>query len=287
VGIAAASGGGIPNGVISTGQGFGIKANAGGNVTFNNALRLTSGNTTLRNTVDKDLIWITVRESQYHMGSTTGIGFTEGATAGLDQGYDTMKLGTVVSLYSHLQDGTEQLGIQGRETFDAGMTIPMGFSTLIEADAGLLYTISISNIEGDNIENATVYLVDHLLDIRTNLSEGTYEFLSDAVTFNNRFTLQFERILSGDSGNIEDTLRIFPNPTTGTLNIQPPDGSIQKAMLFDLQGRMLLQKSFPSEIEGGKRSDFYSIDISTFNAAIYLLQLETSNGTITKQLIKE
>jgi hypothetical protein len=58
-------------------------------------------------------------------------------------------------------------------------------------------------------------------------------------------------------------------------------------MLFDLQGRMLLQKSFPSEIEGGKRSDFYSIDISTFNAAIYLLQLETSNGTITKQLIKE
>jgi len=76
------------------------------------------------------------------------------------------------------------------------------------------------------------------------------------VTFNNRFTLQFERILSGDSGNIEDTLRIFPNPTTGTLNIQPPDGSIQKAMLFDLQGRMLLKKVFLQKLKEEKEVIF-------------------------------
>jgi choice-of-anchor B domain-containing protein len=276
-----------PNGVIATGQGFGIKANAAGTVTFNNALRLTSGNTTLRQSADKDLIWITVREPQYHMGSTTGIGFTENATPALDQGYDTMKLGTVVSLYSHLEDGSQQLGIQGREIFDTDITIPMGFSTQIEVDGGLPYVISIANLEGNNIENVTVYLVDHLLNISTNLSEGNYEFISDAGTFDNRFTLQFDGVLSGDSDNIEDSLRVFPNPTYGLLKVQYPNGSVEKATIFDAQGRMLVETNFELNTDGRIQNEFYSIDISALNSAVYLLQLETSNGTITKQVIKK
>ena len=206
MGVAANTGGGVPSNIISTGQGFGIKANAAGDVTFNNALRLTSGNGTIRQPLDKDLLWLEVRENTYGMRSTTGIGFTEGATAELDAGYDTMKLGTVVSLYSHLEDGSELLGIQGREVFDTSITIPMGFSTLIEADAGIPYVINISNLEGANIEQATVYLIDHLTNTITNLSTDRYEFLSDAGTFNNRFTLQFENEVLG-TNDLE--LRIY------------------------------------------------------------------------------
>jgi len=294
-GVGAPNGGTVPNGIIATGQGFGIKANSGGDVTFNNSMRLTSGNTTLRQSIDKDLIWLTVRENTYGMGSSTGIGFTENATAGLDEGFDTMKLGTVVSLYSHLQDGSEQLGIQGREAFDASITIPMGFSTLIEADSGIPYVISIDKVEGANIEDTTIYLVDHLLDITTNLSTDRYEFTSDAGTFDNRFTLRFERILSTNPEVTEDSLRVFPNPTTGILSIQYPDNTIKSAKLFDVQGRMLLEQSFENSIdpllneEEGTRSQnqYYTLDISRFNSAIYFVQFETSAGNITKQVIKE
>lgn len=294
MGIAAASGGTAPTNVIGTGQGFGIKANAAGDVTFNNAMRLTS-NEAIRQTVEKDLIWIGVKENTYNMGSTAGIGFLKYASDRFDRGYDTQKLGTVVSLYSHLPDGSGQFGIQGREVFDANITIPMGFSTLIEADAGIPYVISIEKIEGANIENTTIYLVDNLTNITTNLSTDRYEFLSGAGTFNNRFTLQFERVLSSDPDIVEDSLRVFPNPTANTVTIQYPDATIEKATLFDSQGRMLLEKSFEQRLDlvqnsngnGNGLNEFYTLDLSKYNSAIYFIQFKTSNGTITKQVVKE
>jgi hypothetical protein len=281
MGVAAANGGGIPNGVISTGQGFGIKANAAGDVTFNNALRLTSGNTTFRRPVDKDLIWITVREPQYHMGSTAGIGFTENATPAMDQGYDTMKLGTVVSLYSHLEDGSELLGIQGREPFDTSITIPMGFSTLIDVDGGLPYTISIANLEGNNIENATVYLVDHLLNITTNLSEGNYEFVSEAGTFDNRFTLQFEEgVILGSSENELERITVYPIPTKNMLHISSPGMTVQSATIYDIRGRKVNEVQFTPEKN-------YQIDMSLLDASIYFIKITSESGSITKRIIKQ
>ena len=54
------------------------------------------------------------------MQNTTHIGFSDNATAGLDSGYDTVVgWATVLSLYSHLEDGTQQLGIQSRKLLKA------------------------------------------------------------------------------------------------------------------------------------------------------------------------
>ncbi|RMA57764.1 M36 family metallopeptidase [Ulvibacter antarcticus] len=268
-----------PNGIISTGQGFGIKANAGGNVTFNNAMRLTSGNTTLRRPVEKDLLWIMVREGQYHMGSTTGIGFLENATAGLDQGYDTQKLGTVVSLYTHLLDGSEQLGIQGREAFNPDITIPMGFSTLIQADAGLPYVISISDLEGTLIEEATVYLIDHQENTVTNLSEANYTFLSDAGTFNNRFTIQFEGLVLGTVNNTLEDIALYPNPTQNMITIVSPGIMIAKAEVYDVRGRKVNEVSFANEND-------YHLDLSNLESAMYFVKISSENGSITKRIVK-
>ncbi|RMA57757.1 M36 family metallopeptidase [Ulvibacter antarcticus] len=269
-----------PNGIISTGQGFGIKANAAGDVSFTNAMRLTSGNTTLRRPVAKDLIWLTVREGEYHMGSTTGIGFLESASENLDPGFDTQKLGTVVSLYSHLPDGSEQLGIQGREIFDSEITIPMGFSTLIEADGGMPYVISISELDGSNIEEATVYLIDHLENTITNLSDGNYEFLSDAGTFDNRFILQFESIVLETESHVLDEIAIYPNPASEVLQISSPIVPIEKVELRDLMGRIIYSESFRNE-------NNVKLNISTEATGVYFVSVITSEGTIVKRLIKK
>lgn len=279
MGIPASTGGTTPNGIISAGQGFGIKANAAGDVTFNNAQRLTSGNTTLRSIGEKDLIWIEVRENTYGLGCTAGIAFTENATSGLDAGYDTMKLGTVVSLYSHLLDGSEQLGIQGRETFDPSSSIPMGFSTQIEADAGIPYVISVSNVEGLNIEGVDVYLVDHLSSIVTNITTDRYEFLSDAGTFDNRFTLQFQPLVLNLNNPSQATISIFPNPTENIINIVSPSSLIDSVDIYDLRGRTVNRKMFSSE------EDYY-LDLSGLESAVYFVKISTSNGTITKRIVK-
>lgn len=281
MGIAAATGGGEPSNIISTGQGFAIKANALGTVTFNNALRLAAGNSAIRNAENKDLIWIEIEEPTYGMGSTAGIGFTGNATAGFDAGYDTVKLGTVVSLYSHLEDERQQLSIQGRETFDSSMQISMGFSTLIEASGGIPYVISLSNVVGPTIEQATVYLIDTVTGVVTNLSTDRYEFLSDAGSFDNRFTLQFENEVLGIDDLTLESVTVYPNPVIDSIHIASPKTIVNSAAIYDLQGRLVQEVVFASEETN------YKIDMGTFDTALYLVKIVTENGTITKRVLKK
>ena len=100
---------------------------------------------------------------------------------------DSRCLATIVGLYSHLNDGSQQLGIQTREAFESGMRVPMGFSTqLTEA---LFYKISIENIDGQNIAASKVYLVDNETQSVTDLTTDSYSFVVSEGTYHNRFLL--------------------------------------------------------------------------------------------------
>ncbi|GEQ85525.1 hypothetical protein ULMS_10330 [Patiriisocius marinistellae] len=280
MGIPAASGGTTPNGIISTGQGFGIMANSGGDITFTNAMRLTSGNTTLRAQLeDKDLMRLNVLDNKYNLGSTAGLGFIATATNEIDPAYDTQRLGTVVSLYSHLQDGTEQLGIQGLGSFNDTMSVPFGFSTLIENRDDQSYTISLSSIEGINIEGETVLLTDNELGITTNLSINEYTFQADAGTYDNRFTVHFQQETLGLTNTNAENIKLYPNPTNGIITISSQNAIINKIKIFDPRGREIVNIKKVS-------NNTYKINLATLDTAVYYAIIETDKGTITKKIIK-
>ena len=268
-----------PNGIISTGQGFGIKATAAGTATFTNAMRRNNGNTTLRGADDKDRIWLNVTNEQYEMGGSTLIGFTENATAGKDNGYDSRRLAKVVSLYSHLEDGSEQLGIQSREAFENGAQVPLGFSTQIEAN--LEYKISIMNIEGENLSLTTVFIIDHFTNTVHTLSDEAYAFTSNKGTFHNRFTVQFEGdVILATNANTLDSVSIFPNPTDGVLTIFSPHAVILDVEVYDIRGRSIIEVISSEDNQ-------YSLNLAPLEAAIYFVRVITEKGTITKRVIKE
>ncbi|GER59832.1 hypothetical protein ULMA_19400 [Patiriisocius marinus] len=268
----------MPNGIISTGQGFGIKAKASGSINFTNAMRVTSGNTTLRTSEEMNRLWLKVRQENKNTGSTNLIGFTNAATSGLDVGFDADKMGTSVSLYTHLQDGTEQLSIQAREAFNTSITIPMGFSTYFDED--LTYTISVLNSEGALISNATVYLIDNLLGTITNLNEGDYEFATTGGVFNNRFTVQFENEEILDvTNNLVESVRLFPNPTTDVLQIHSPNALIENIFVYDLQGRVVQENAFEATEQA-------QLNLNALKSAIYFVKVFTEKGIITKRVIK-
>ena len=268
-----------PNGYISTGQGFGIKATAAGTATFTNAMRRTINNNTLRNPNNIDRIWLNVENTRYEMGGSTLIAFNENASAGMDNGYDSRRLATVVSLYSHLEDGSQQLGIQTREAFENGMKVPVGFSTQVAAE--LEYKISISTIEGENLAETRVYLFDNYTNTVTNLSDGDYVFTSNKGTFHNRFTVQFEGedILGPDESTLQN-IKIFPNPTTGIVNIHSPNAYIKNIEVFDVRGRR-----FYETIYDEKNSHTAHLDL--LETGIYFLKISTEIGQVTKKFIKE
>ncbi|MDN3724746.1 choice-of-anchor B family protein [Aequorivita sp. SDUM287046] len=270
-----------PSGYISTGQGFGIKATAAGVAAFSNSMRVTgNNNTATRPMVDgNNRIWIQVKNEQYQMQNNTLIGFSQLATSGMDQGYDSRRLATVLSLYTHFEDGSKELGIQSRETFQDGAKVLMGFSSLL--DENLEYAISIKDMQGPAFSDVTVFLVDNELDITTNLSQQNYIFKVGKGTYNNRFTVLFRsNEILGDVATALDKVAIFPNPANNFLNIVSPEAHLSGVEIYDLSGRRL------KHLNISNNSNF-RVDISTLQSAIYFVKISTDFGSVTKQIIKQ
>ncbi len=268
-----------PNGYISTSQGFGVKASAGGTAIFNNGMRRTSGNTTLRGpeSIGRERLWLRVSQSEYELQGTTLIAFTENTTAGLDDGYDSRRLATVLSLYSHLEDGSQELGIQSREAFNEDKQVPLGFSTLVEDLTQ--YKIDIYAVDGLQMDETDIYLVDNWNGTVVNLKEQGYEFNSGPGVFHNRFTVVFNREGALGIGSYgRDAVAIYPNPTQSVFNIVSPQAEIESVMVYDVQGRLVKQEQVNAQAA--------SISLEGYGAAVYIARITTSDGTVTKQIVK-
>lgn len=270
-----------PSGYISTGQGFGIKATAAGIATFTNSMRVTGNNNVApRPAADgNDRVWISIKNEQYQMQNTTLIGFSPLTTAGIDEGYDSRRLANVVSLYTHLENGDKEFGIQSREVFEDGAKVLMGFSSLL--DDNLEYTISIKDINGPGFENATVFLIDNELNITTDLSQENYTFKAEKGTYNSRFTLQFRsNEVLGDTTTALEKITVYPNPTNSILNIVSPEAKVSTLEIYDVSGRRLQKLDLST-------STHYEVDMTTLQTAIYFVKISTDMGSITKQIIKQ
>ncbi len=277
-GVPAANGGATPNRYIASGQGFGVKPSSGGMVEFNNAMRVTDNNNTYRNNeMEKDRVWVNVFNETYKLGSTALIGYSEVTTDGYDEGVDSKRLATPVSLYSELETG-EQLVIQGREPFDIEDEVVLSFSTQIEEVQ--VYRISIHDLDGINMSEATVYLLDTKNGNLTNLSNEDYTFSSDAGTYQNRFRILYKGTVLNTSDNVLETISLFPNPADHVLNITSPTISITSVEVYDIRGRMIQVVSFDNQKTG-------VIDVSKFDSALYFISIYTPDGMVTKRFLKE
>lgn len=280
MGIPAANDTGMttaPNGVIASAQGFGIKAVANGSVTFTNDMRLNSGNTTLRLPESIETITINVRNDEYGIGSFAGIAFRAQGSQEFNPFYDTQRLATTVSIYSHLQDGSEQLGIQTLGMIEPGMKIPVGFASQVAAETE--FTISLADVSGETVAGSSIYLIDNYKQTITDLTVNNYEFISDKGTFNERFTVQFEyEVLGTDTQNLS-TISVYPNPAREVLNISSPAVGIDSVEIIDLQGRTI------QTIDGSQQSSL-QLSLSGLEASLYMVSVKTVSGTLTKRIVK-
>ncbi len=268
------------NGYLSTSQGFGILATASGTAIFNNAMRITDNNNTLR-AVEQDMnrLWVRVSNNTYDHHNTTLIGFVEDATNGLDSGYDSGRLATVVSLYSHLDDGSEQLAIQGRAGFEVEAQVKLGFETIIEEEQE--YLISLDQLQGPAIEQQEVYLIDIIENVIVKLNEQDYKFISNAGRQDERFIIQFKprEVLNNLESAIE-AISVFPNPANGIININSPKSSIKEVTVTDIQGRII------STIKAYDKNNLV-VDVSHLNTAVYFITIKTELGIKVEQMIKK
>ncbi|OAB78689.1 T9SS type A sorting domain-containing protein [Cochleicola gelatinilyticus] len=272
----AANGGATPNGFVPSGEGFAVKALVAGSAEFNNAMRVTGNNDVSGrlSLVERDRVWLNVFNETHGLGSTSLLGFSEITSEGFDPGADIIRLATPVSLYQELETG-EQLGIQGREAFTSEAIVPFSFATQVETLES--YRISIHDLDGTSISEATVYLIDHTADIITNLNEQSYAFTATAGTYSNRFSIVFEDRTLGVSSGTSEAVLIYPNPTQDILFIKTPNTQIKTVEVFDIRGRKVQQNSNVID----------QLNLSNLKSAVYFVKITTDTETLIKRIIKE
>lgn len=77
----------------------------------------------------------------------------------------------------------------------------------------------------------------------------------------------------------DDNVRIYPNPTTGTVSINSQDGVITEIVLYDVFGRLLQTNKVANSAA--------VVDLSDYPKGVYLLRVASNQGQSTHKIIKK
>jgi len=240
-GVAAISGGPIPNGFIASGQGFFIQAASNGNITFNNSMRATNNNDQFFKSADpeaeKDRIWLNLFNDKGAYSQIL-IGFLDGATVGIDRSYDGPKFGGgYISFYSIIDE--QNFVIQGRSSIKEEDKIKLGLYSYIEQNDDL--KISIDKTEGV-LSEYNIYLTDKLLNKVHDLRIEDYTFIpQEQGVFNDRFELTLTKsfTLNIDENELANENLILINKEN-QIDIKTSNGTnISRLKIYNILGKAI------------------------------------------------
>ncbi|MEC4005919.1 choice-of-anchor J domain-containing protein [Flavobacterium sp. SUN052] len=271
---AAPSGGAntnVPNGKIAAGQSFFIKGLSSGIATYKNSMRIVGNNNQFfrLNTAhvsqepEKHRVWLEVSNQQGAYKQTL-IGYAADATLGVDRGFDGayFNTGSPVALYSII-DATTTFAIQGRPLpFDDSDEVPLGFY----ANASGNFTINLFDYDG-LFANQTIYLKDKVLNLYHNLKNSSYNFSSNAGTFNDRFVLVYRETYLNTNQSIINSDAIVLYKPNADLQINAGTIIMNEVKVFDVRGRLLFDKkdinATTTQINLGTTNEVLLIEITT------------------------
>lgn len=267
-----------PTDIITGGQGFIIKKTNSGeaNLVFNNGMRIASAGKFFNarlSTTESSKLWLklTTPAKNYN---TILVGYVNGATNGIDKGYDTESITTTSDMFYSIQND-KKLVIQGRAaSFNNDDVIPLG-ANFFEAGN---YEISIAKTEGVFNNKQPIYLKDKTLGKIINLSEAAYQFNATAGEINNRFeiiyktdsTLGAEEAIS----KTEETL-IYENDTK--IFIENKSEKITEIKMHDAGGR-LINNIKPN-------SNIFSLEKSNLYKGLIIFKISSKNKTHIKKFL--
>ncbi len=135
--------------------------------------------------------------------------------------------------------------------------------------------IYLSNGDGSLIDS--VYYAEQQTNIgwaRIPNGTGDFEFWTTTFDDNNE-----NGISSTENPLASDNLNIFPNPTTGLVNIKSLSGRMEQILVQDASGKALQQETL--------MLNSYELDLSAREAGLYIIQIQLANGnTVQERIVK-
>ncbi|WP_431137253.1 T9SS type A sorting domain-containing protein [Psychroserpens mesophilus] len=163
---------------------------------------------------------------------------------------------------------------------DFGLGAYNGNVTRLKTELNISLTVAIFNI-GTVTQTSYFYYddTDGSLVFRTSTNVIDIDAFGTVINETIRLYEALDRSTLSLNENIiaSNSIKLFPNPTSNILNIKSSNFSnIKSIQIIDLNGRTVLRVD----------EDFNTIDASSLQSGLYLLNVETSEGYITKRFIK-
>ena len=181
-------------------------------------------------------MWLNLSDSAINYNQIL-VGYMSNATMGADHQIDAKLFGySGNAIYSLIED--QKYVIQGRSLpFETTDVVPLGF----RADRSGAFTISIDNTDGLFAAGQTIFLKDLATNTVHNLSEGAYEFITEPGTYNDRFQIVYENLLTTSNPNsLTNNWTAFKNEDS--IKVQSRGFDIESVEVYDITGRLLLKK---------------------------------------------
>ena len=146
-------------------------------------------------------------------------------------------------------------------------------------------------------DSYTVVIINHQLNDTTNVTGLTELFYEEAIAIDitdksykvkavyeeceSEFALNangedFIRVTDLSVDECQMNVKLYPNPTSGQLNIKA-DG-MTSASVYDLVGQCLMQMS----AQDGQAS----VDMSQMKNGVYFIKVNTANGSVIQRVVK-
>jgi CotH kinase protein/Lamin Tail Domain/Secretion system C-terminal sorting domain len=163
--------------------------------------------------------------------------------------------------------------------FPAGTTIAPNSYLIVWADEDLLETglhagfkfsaggenCILSYANGTTIETVTFGAQTANVSYARN-PNGTGSFVNQAPTFN----LNNETLLSVNSEEFNNSLKVFPNPTSSNITIQNNNFSLKTIDVYNFQAQLLFSKEYDN-------LNTINLDLSNFPNGIYIININKNN----------
>lgn len=274
----------VPSRYIASGQGFFIGALQSGVATFSNTMRVAGNNMSFFRTaattsvtesadaitdLERHRLWLHITNPTTNAFKQALVGYVEGATDGLDRGFDGKTASGANGLNIYTFAATTKLGTQGKALpFVESDVIPLGFS----ASTAGMYQIGLTHFDG-LFDSQTVYLEDLHLQVIHDLKAGPYTFTTPTGTHDNRFVVRFTNQTLGVGDVVVPANSVWVYKEATSLHVSSATTSLSSVELYDVRGRLLAAKNDLN----GLTTSFDALELAS---QVLLVRVTTSDGVV-------
>ncbi|MFD1614153.1 LamG-like jellyroll fold domain-containing protein [Gelatiniphilus marinus] len=282
-----------PQQYIPVGQGFFVKANTGGTITFKNSQRIFKteasdpslfmkgknakgkSSTVSTNLDNRPKIRLILHSPKgYHRHLL--VGADKNASNAIDIGYDALLIDeNVEDLFWRINN--KNFVIQGVNNFHENQVLPLGIKINQEG----LATIKIDKLE--NMDGQTeIYLHDKELNLYHDLKAGKYNVHLAVGEYLNRFELTFSKAsqtLDTNQSHKNPIEVYFSNEDKHVVVHNPESQLIESVEMINILGQSLFKFQINSN------NDYLKYKTSQIKTGTYILKIETEYGKLSKKVL--